>query len=75
LITTTNVPFCWIDEPLEHLDEKSRLVIARTLAQLGRAHVLDQVFVTTYEQSIVDVVGHSSDEPRIEYLGTSQVVP
>ena len=75
LITTTDVPFCWIDEPLEHLDEKSRLVIARTLAQFGKAQVLDQVFVTTYEQSLADMVGHSSDEPRIEYLGTSQVVP
>ncbi len=75
LITTTNVPFCWIDEPLEHLDEKSRLVIARTLAQLGRAQVLEQVFVTTYEQSLADMVGRSSDRPHIEYLGTSQVVP
>ena len=75
LVTTTFVPFCWIDEPLEHLDEKSRLVIARTLAQFGKAQVLDQVFVTTYEQSLVDMVGRSSDEPHVEYLGTSQVVP
>lgn len=73
LITTTYVPFCFIDEPLEHLDEKSRLIIARTLAQFGRAKVLEQVFVTTYEQSLADMVGRSSDEPHVEYLGTSQV--
>lgn len=74
LITTTRVPFCWIDEPLEHLDEKSRLVVARTLAQFGKARLLDQIFVTTYQQSLVTMVGHSSDQPHIEYLGTSQVV-
>lgn len=74
LIKTTRVPFCWIDEPLEHLDEKSRLVIARTLAQFGKERVLEQVFVTTYEQSLAVMVGQSTDEPHIEYLGTSQVV-
>lgn len=73
VISTTRVPFCWIDEPLEHLDDKSRLVVARTLAQLGKQQVLGQILVTTYEQSIAAMVGHGSDRPRIEYLGTAQV--
>lgn len=73
LITTTGVPFCWIDEPLEHLDEKSRLVVARTLAMFGKAQVLDQIFVTTYEQSLAELVGQSTDAPHVEYLGTVQV--
>jgi DNA repair exonuclease SbcCD ATPase subunit len=75
LISTTRVPFCWIDEPLEHLDPKSRLVVARTLAQLGRQQVLGQILVTTYEQSIATMVGQGSDGPRVEYLGTAQVAP
>lgn len=73
VIRTTKLPFCWIDEPLAHLDEKSQLVVARTLAQFGKAGVLDQVFVTTYEQSLASMVEHSSDAPRVEYLGTAQV--
>lgn len=73
LITTTSVPFCWIDEPLEHLDEKSRLVVARTLALFGKAKVLDQIFVTTYEQSLAEMVEQSADAPHVEYLGTAQV--
>lgn len=73
VIRTTKVPFCWIDEPLAHLDEKSQLVVARTLAQFGKVRVLDQIFVTTYEQSLASMVEHSSDGPRVEYLGTAQV--
>lgn len=74
VISTTKVPFCWIDEPLEHLDDKSKLVVARTLAQFGKQRILDQIFVTTFDQSLTSSVGHSSDAPRVEYLGTSQVV-
>lgn len=73
LVTTTQVPFCWVDEPLEHLDEKSRLFVARMLAQFGKSEILTQVFVTTYQQSIAVMVGQSRDGPRVEYLGTSQV--
>lgn len=75
VISTTNVPFCWIDEPLEHLDDKSKLVVARTLAQFGKQRILDQILVTTFEQTLTSAVAHSSDGPRVEYLGTSQVAP
>jgi hypothetical protein len=34
LLSTTTVPFCWIDEPLEHLDPSSRQLVASTLAHL-----------------------------------------
>lgn len=73
VISTTKVPFCWLDEPLEHLDDKSKLVVARTLAQFGKQRILDQIFVTTFDQSLTSSVAHSSDAPRVEYLGTSQV--
>lgn len=75
VISTTQVPFCWIDEPLEHLDDKSKLVVARTLAQFGKERILDQVFVTTFEQTLTTTIANSSDAPRVEYLGTSQVAP
>lgn len=74
LITTTNVPFCWIDEPLEHLDEKSRLVVARTLALFGREGYLDQILVTTYQQDIaMSLERNEGEKVRLEYLGTTPV--
>ena len=60
LVTTTKVPFCWIDEPLEHLDPYSRTVVARTLALLSEHGYLDQIIVTkgTFTYVAVDDNGH-----------------
>ncbi len=74
LVTTSKVPFCWIDEPLEHLDPASRMVVARTLAFLTKQNYLGQIIVTTYEVDLANKLGHSDrDHVRLEYLGTSQV--
>ena len=75
LITTTNVPFCWIDEPLEHLDEKSKLLVARTLAMFGRDGLVKQIFVTTFQEELAIILeSNKSEKVRLEYLGTEQVV-
>jgi DNA repair exonuclease SbcCD ATPase subunit len=75
LITTTNVPFCWIDEPLEHLDEKSKLLVARTLAMFGRDALVKQIFVTTFQEELaITLESNKSEKVRLEYLGTEQVV-
>jgi DNA repair exonuclease SbcCD ATPase subunit len=75
LITTTNVPFCWIDEPLEHLDEKSKLLVARTLAMFGRDGLVKQIFVTTFQEELaITLESNRSEKVRLEYLGTEQVV-
>lgn len=75
LITTTNVPFCWIDEPLEHLDEKSKLLVARTLAMFGRDGLVTQIFVTTFQEELaITLESNKSEKVRLEYLGTEQVV-
>ena len=75
LVTTSNVPFCWIDEPLEHLDPASRMVVARTLAFLTKQNYLGQIIVTTYEVDLANKLGQSDrDHVRLEYLGTSQVL-
>ena len=74
LVTTTKVPFCWIDEPLEHLDPYSRTVVARTLALLSEQGYLDQTIVTTYEEDLAIKLSQSErDHVRLEYLATSQV--
>ena len=75
LITTTNVPFCWIDEPLEHLDDKSKLLVARTLAMFGRDGLVKQIFVTTFQEELaITLESNKSERVRLEYLGTEQVV-
>ncbi len=74
LVTTTSVPFCWIDEPLEHLDPESRTIIARTLTFLTKQGYLRQIIVTTYEVDLANKLGQSDrDHVHLEYLGTSQV--
>ena len=75
LVTTTRVPFCWIDEPLEHLDPASRVTVARTLAVLSAAGYLGQIVVTTYEEALAITLGQSagSSHVRLEYLGTAQI--
>jgi DNA repair exonuclease SbcCD ATPase subunit len=49
---STNAPFVWLDEPLEHLDPRLRRVVAGTLARASDAGGLRQVVVTTYESEL-----------------------
>ena len=49
---STQAPFIWLDEPLEHLDPKLRKVVAGTLAKASSGAGLRQVIVTTYEAEL-----------------------
>ncbi|HVL51336.1 MAG TPA: AAA family ATPase, partial [Actinomycetota bacterium] len=49
---STNAPFVWLDEPLEHLDPRLRRVVAGTLARASSTGGLRQVVVTTYESEL-----------------------
>lgn len=49
---STNAPFVWLDEPLEHLDPRLRRVVAGTLARASDTGGLRQVVVTTYESEL-----------------------
>jgi DNA repair exonuclease SbcCD ATPase subunit len=74
LTSTTEVPFCWIDEPLEHLDPDARIYVAQTLAYLSSADALDQIVVTTYEQDLaLHLAGEAHDQVRLEFLRTTPV--
>jgi DNA repair exonuclease SbcCD ATPase subunit len=48
----THIPTMWFDEPLEHLDPRRRVSVARTLVQAAAAGTVRQVVATTYEESI-----------------------
>ena len=52
LSSSTQAPFIWLDEPLEHLDPKLRKVVAGTLAKASSGVGLRQVIVTTYESEL-----------------------
>ncbi len=72
LLATTTVPFCWIDEPLEHLDPVSRQLVGSTLAHLSSAGGLEQIFVTTYEEPLARRLADlQPGRVRVQYLRTS----
>jgi DNA repair exonuclease SbcCD ATPase subunit len=48
----THIPTLWFDEPLEHLDPRRRVSVARTLVQAAAAGTIRQVVATTYEEGI-----------------------
>ncbi len=74
LTSTTEVPFCWIDEPLEHLDPDARSYVAQTLAYLTSADALTQIVVTTYEQDLaLRLADDAGEQVRLEFLKTAPV--
>jgi DNA repair exonuclease SbcCD ATPase subunit len=52
LDAATKATFCWIDEPLEHLDPDARRQVATMLAAMPRTTDLNQLLVTTYEEPL-----------------------
>lgn len=74
LLATTTVPFCWVDEPLEHLDPVSRQLVGSTLAHLSGPGGIEQIFVTTYEEPLVRRLAElQPDRVRVQYLRTEPV--
>ena len=74
LLTTTKVPFCWVDEPLEHLDPRSRHLVGSMLAHLSTALGLEQILVTTYEEPLARRLAEfQPGRVRVQYLRAEQV--
>lgn len=63
LSATTEIPFIWIDEPLEHLDPNSRVFVAETLALLTSTDGITQIVVTTYEDELARRLEAQEDHP------------
>ncbi len=49
----STIPFLILDEPIEHLDENNRIIIIDYLYESVRNGLIDQIILTTYEESIV----------------------
>ena len=74
LLVTTKVPFCWVDEPLEHLDPRSRHLVGSMLAHLSTTPGLEQIFVTTYEEPLARRLAElQPGRVRVEYLRAEHV--
>jgi len=74
LLVTTKVPFCWVDEPLEHLDPRSRHLVGSMLAHLSTTPGLEQIFVTTYEEPLARRLAEfQPGRVRVQYLRTEHV--
>lgn len=52
LDAATRADFCWIDEPLEHLDPPTRRHVASMLARAASSSSARQIVVTTYEEPL-----------------------
>lgn len=68
LTTATSVNFCWIDEPLEHLDPKTRRLVGGMLSQGRKAFGLRQLVVTTYEEELAQYLAEADEETHIEFV-------
>lgn len=49
-VTTTTT--LWLDEPLEHLDPRRRVGVAQALVRAAQVGTVDQILITTYEETI-----------------------
>jgi DNA repair exonuclease SbcCD ATPase subunit len=66
--TSTRLPFAWFDEPLEHLDPRTRRAVAAALATATRTGGPRQLVVTTYEHAIARQLAADVPEASIRYV-------
>ncbi|MFD7155796.1 AAA family ATPase [Kribbella sp. NPDC059898] len=64
----TTAPLMLLDEPLEHLDPRNRWTIGRMLTDLTSQSVLDQLLVTTYEESLARRLALHGDRESVRVL-------
>jgi DNA repair exonuclease SbcCD ATPase subunit len=69
---STQAPFVWLDEPLEHLDPRLRRIVAGTLAMASSHAGLRQVIVTTYEAPIAQQLMEDVPSASLIYVTSSE---
>lgn len=66
--TSTQLPFAWFDEPLEHLDPRTRRSVAAALATATQHGEPSQLIVTTYEHPVARQLAADVENAYICYL-------
>jgi DNA repair exonuclease SbcCD ATPase subunit len=69
---STQAPFVWLDEPLEHLDPRLRKIVAGTLAMASSHTALRQVIVTTYEAPIAQRLMEDVPSASLIYVTSAE---
>jgi len=69
--SSTNLPFAWFDEPLEHLDPQLRHAVAAALASATQGGPPAQLLVTTYENTIARQLAEDIPEASLINLRAS----
>jgi DNA repair exonuclease SbcCD ATPase subunit len=69
---STQAPFVWLDEPLEHLDPRLRKIVAGTLAMASSHTALRQVIVTTYEAPIAQQLMEDVPSASLIYVTSAE---
>lgn len=70
LTTATAARFCWIDEPLEHLDPTTRRLTAGMLARGAGTSGIRQLVVTTFEEELAGLLERTSDDVHLLHVRT-----
>jgi DNA repair exonuclease SbcCD ATPase subunit len=71
LDTATRATFCWVDEPLEHLDPDTRRQMALRLALTPTISSASQMLITTYEEQLVRrIAEYLPGRVRVLYVRT-----
>lgn len=69
LDAATRADFCWIDEPLDHLDPRTRRHVASMLARAVSTSNARQIVVTTYEEPLARRLAlRHPDHVRVIYV-------
>lgn len=74
LSASTTLPFAWFDEPLEHLDPRTRRAVAASLASASKAGGPAQLVITTYEHAIARQLAVGSEHTAIKYVRAKELV-
>ena len=69
---STEAPYVWLDEPLEHLDPRLRKVVAGTLAKASSGAGLRQVVVTTFESGLARQLMEDVPSASLIYVTPSE---
>ena len=70
---STQLPFVWFDEPLEHLDPRARRAVAASLTAASAAGGPRQIIVTTYEHTIAQQLAAESDTTTLQYVRATEL--
>lgn len=72
LRSSTGLSFAWLDEPLEHLDPRSRRIVATDLATATDSGRPAQLIVTTYEHTLARQLAEDLPDAHLRQINRTE---